>query len=267
MIVVRVSGGLGNQLFQYATARRLAEINGTHVTLDLSGFRAGGRPFKLDAFRISALPVTPADLSLRAERIIAEPMFGYHPAIMSFPDDIVLHGYWQTEKYFAESRALLRSELAFRDDGIMAAARSKVAALRQDGRPVVALHARRGDYVGEYAGLFHALSADWYCRAMALFPDATFVAVSDDPDWIRTMLPGDRLTLAASADDLADFALMRACDHHIIANSTFSWWAAWLADAEAPRVVAPDRWFGPRLAARDSSHILPAHWHRLADNP
>jgi hypothetical protein len=269
MIIARLSGGLGNQLFQYATARRLAEINGTEVTLDLTAFQGGGgRPFRLDAFRISARPATAHDIALRAERVVAEPAFGYHPAIMGFPDDVVLHGYWQTEKYFAESRDLLRRELAFRDDAVMAAARTQVAALRRDGRPVVALHARRGDYVGEYAGLFHSLSVDWYRAAMALFPDAWFVAVSDDPAWIGAALPGDRLTIAASADDLADFALMRACDHHIIANSTFSWWAAWLADAEAPRVVVPDPvrcWFGPRLATRDATHVLPARWHPLAE--
>lgn len=275
MIVVKVRGGLGNQLFQYACGRRLALAHGGRVRIDPSLWmaepRQHDRPLRLWDFMVEAEMATEADLAAVAGRLVREEPFGFRPAALRLPDDVALEGYWQSESYFADAAVIVRRDLRFRDETLMPRARATVASLRDqgDGGPVVAVHVRRGDYaVPANAGLFHLLSARWYHDAMDRFPAGSrFLVFSDDKPWCRTHLSGPGLTYAEGGDDLGDLALMRACDHHIIANSSFSWWGAYLAEGANQQVIAPaaDVWFGARLAANDATRIIPERWIRQPD--
>ena len=130
-------------------------------------------------------------------------------------------------------------------------------------RPTVALHVRRADYVG-LTHAFVPLSIDYYRAAMRLFPqESHFVVFSDDPAWCREAFKEERVEVISGNPGYADLYLMSACGHQIIANSSFSWWAAYLNPNPQKRVVAPKHWFGPALAANDTRDLIPPEWVRI----
>lgn len=273
MIIVRLRGGLGNQLFQYAAARRLALLHRTEVKADLTQWRADGRtdrPILLGHFMAPLSLATPADMAQARPLHVREGSFTFHPAMLRMPDNILVDGYWQSESYFSDAAAIIRRDLAFRNPVLMEKARADADRVRSThGRPLVAVHVRRGDYT--WPGTrpaFHELSLGWYRHAMSLFPPHTnFLVFSDDPEWCRRNFSGERIEVMDTGSALSDFAMMRCCGHYIVANSTFSWWAAYLSENPKARIIAPDRnaWFGPRLADHDASHIIPPGWMTLPD--
>jgi hypothetical protein len=313
MVVTRVSGGLGNQLFQYATGRRLAVRCGTELAVDISNRYENGRerqpgqelrqfahPLRLFEFRVAGRIASVDDclrvghrftqrrLSHRLVRLIwrtwptlvprtffRERGSTFDPAVLDLPDNTYLDGLWQSEKYFSDVREVIRSDLQPRDNGVLGYAGEYVAQLRKKARYVVALHVRRGDlaYATEVLGnerLVHGqpVSLDYIYASMRRFDgDAAFLVFSDseaDLDWCRRNIRGANLFFAEGHSDVQDFVLMSRCDHNIIANSTFSWWAAWLNPNAAKRTIAPRVWAGPwRASALDTRDLLPAAWEVL----
>lgn len=278
MIVVKAMGGLGNQLFQYACGRALALRRGTELRI----WRAPDapekhtdqphRPFRLFDFSVQTQFASDADLSELHYTAYENP-FTFLPAVFSAPDNIALEGFWQSEKYFDDAKDNIRRELQFKDEQHMPRARARVDQLRKsEHAPVVAIHVRRGDYVlARTQGLFHNLSPHWYHSCMSRFPaNVVFLIFSDDIAWCQANLQGPRMHYANDTDDLDDLALMRACDGYIMANSSFSWWGAWLSDNPNAPVIAPspEYWFGEllmRQGLHDASHILPQRWFKQPD--
>lgn len=288
MIVVQLAGGLGNQLFQYATGRRLAQKQGTTLKVDPARLLAlGDRRYRLDCLRTRARvarpwevrPITGATQShgwrrrvwhlanLRRGRVYSEPHFQFDPRVLELDGTVYLAGYWQSERYFADIVSLLRSELELRHPPSAASLRlaSAMAVVAS-----VSVHFRRGDYVANPVvnqvhgdcslGYYHAA-----IQALATTEERPhFFVFSDDMAWAKrqfaTHLP---VTFVDHNRDREheDLWLMRQCRHHIIANSSFSWWGAWLAEHPAKRVFAPKRWFrDPSINVAD---LLPAAWHPI----
>lgn len=282
MILVRLIGGLGNQMFQYAAGRALAERLGADLLLDLRGFRRYRlRSYGLDRMAIAARPATRRELArwpafLRGTRWPAG-LFGlsacwfreagprYAPHFETLSGDVGLDGYFQSERYFLAVRPSLRKE--FRPRAPQSLRNARLAeAIR--AAPSVSLHVRRGDYASNPATLaVHGLcSPAYYRRAVSALRERheglRFFVFSDDPAWCRENLA---LADAVFVDNNAaapecDIFLMSQCRHHVIANSSFSWWGAWLADAEGT-VVAPTRWYTDP-ALRDDD-LIPSGWLRL----
>ncbi|MBU9698238.1 alpha-1,2-fucosyltransferase [Rhodobacteraceae bacterium HSP-20] len=285
MIHVRLAGGLGNQLFQYAAGRALALRRGTGLLLDTRELGRGGPAhsvYGLHHFAIEARIARDADLPPdrsrplahllwrrfgRNPRFLRERGLGLNSAVLDAPDGTYLHGYFQSEAYFSDALPALRHELS-----IVTAPSAEnagwLARIAADG-DAVSLHMRRGDYVSDAKGAttHGTCDAAHYRRAIAALTERTgrtpsLYVFSDDPDWVRTNLdlglpmhvPGH------NGPDVPheDLRLMSACRHHIIANSTFSWWAAWLDPRPDAITIAPRRWFAnPSLSNPD---ILPARW-------
>jgi Glycosyl transferase family 11 len=287
VIITRLSGGLGNQMFQYAAGLRLAIVHQTQLKFDVGLLDvpsdATPRIYELDRFAISAQRATPqeteallakrpvaARISQRLDRRAAarERHFHYDPAVARLPDETCLEGYWQSERYFADVAARVRQEFSFRSapSGRNAELAREIAA-----RAAVSLHVRRGDYATHAATrAYHGLcSIDYYRRAAAYVAervrDPLFVLFSDDPEWTRAHLDLGHDTLVAGhngpQDGPEDLRLMMQCRHHVLANSTFSWWGAWLDASTDKIVIAPERWFSDR--ARDTRDLLPAGWFKL----
>ncbi|MHC5003898.1 MAG: alpha-1,2-fucosyltransferase [Planctomycetota bacterium] len=288
MIVVNVFGGLGNQMFQYAAGRRLAHVRGTELRYDASALAGTTRQLQLDAMRIAAGPATPEQLATvrgRARRrwrrllerartrpgdlrYVREHGFRFDPSVLDLPDDVYLDGYWQCERYFDDVADLIRAELELREPPDEADRR--VLELVESVCSV-SVHVRRGDFVSDpRASRYHGVcDADYYLRATALVAGLVdrphFVVFSDEPDWARANLDlGHPTTIVDhNGPDRGphDLRLMSRCRHHVIANSSFSWWAAWLDPRPDAIVCAPKRWFAdPRP---DTSTIVPERWHRL----
>lgn len=291
MIVTRLRGGLGNQMFQYAAGRALALRTGAELKLDLGSYeRSSLRSYALGPFPIQAEPATAEEVArltrtpplLRiARRLLGreprpprsrveEPDLTFHPEVLDLPDGVYLDGYWQSERYFADAAAVIRAEL---EPPEPATARDRELAAAIDATESVSVHVRRGDYVSAAVAreMLGPCSLDYYRRATAWLGEriaepALFV-FSDEPEWVREHLdlpfPTTVVDHGGDADGAAhrDLALMSRCRHHVIANSSFSWWGAWLGRDPEGRVVAPERWFARAdLSSRD---LVPERWVRL----
>jgi glycosyl transferase family 11 len=287
VIITRLQGGLGNQMFQYAAALRLAAARRTVLKVDLSllDARDGRTPrnHALDRFRVSAPLAAPEEVkTLLAKRSIAaricprldrraaarERNFRYDPDIDRLPDDTCLEGYWQSERYFAGVERSVRREFAFASAPV---GRNAELVREIEARGAVSVHVRRGDYASDpVTHAAHGLCPlDYYHRAAAYVAervrDPFFVIFSDEPAWTRAHLdlgPGALVVDHNGASDAAeDLRLMSRCRHHVIANSTFSWWGAWLNPDPKKIVIAPARWFADRT--RDTRDLLPGGWVTL----
>ena len=279
MIITRLHGRLGNQMFQYAAARGLAARLGSTVALDARGALERGEGVLT---RVFDLPVTDPDplpparatspvayglwrASGRAPRFWREKGLGYNPSIARAPDGVYLHGYWQSERYFSVVAPQIRKDFTFPPFSSTANAEmaEQIAATTS-----VSLHVRRGDYVTLGA---HALCGQPYYDAALQkvcegLDDPTVFVFSDDPGWARDNLSLDQrkvvVDLNGADTDFEDMRLMSLCQHNVIANSSFSWWAAWLNANPDKRVAGPAQWFGdPKLRNPD---ILPSSWLSIA---
>jgi hypothetical protein len=293
MILVKLAGGLGNQLFQYATGRRLAIKTGAELKLDLSVYPdRTGRIYKLADFNIKASVATPWDLkkmrpgvAIKAfsrifpaldTRTVKEKDFGFDENILSLADGKYLIGYWQSEKYFSarggsasggkDIENIIRSELTLKD-GLGGQARLiEQKILSTDA---ISIHIRRSDYLTEkISEVFAPIGLDYYARAAqkisASVRDPHFFIFSDDIDWSKANL---KLTFPVTfvsgqgMKDCDELILMSLCKHNIIANSSFSWWGAWLNANPDKIVIAPKDWFINKDIKLDD--LLPSAWQRI----
>ena len=294
MLVVNLVGGLGNQLFQYAAGRALAVQYGVELKLDISDFvRYPPRRYLLNHFAIEGKFASPDELgrfdrdpprwSGAARRLLArlsgrdaglgrtifERGFPYQVIRFDPAVDTLLIGYWQSERYFLPIAPRIRQELTLR-----APPPEVSAPLLEtiDRNAAVSLHVRRGDYVSNPAvqAKHGVCGLDYYQAAvahiLAVEPAARFYLFSDDLDWVRSNLrieaPCEYVDLNGPDQPHEDLRLMSRCRHHIIANSSLSWWGAWLNPRPDKVVIAPRQWFAPG-SKRDARDIVPGGWIRL----
>lgn len=278
---IRVNGGFGNQLFQYAVARHLGLAHGIPVVLDVSAYQS--RKHKRTAHHrlyLDQLNLPIQFVSLPAWRYEAARKLHKFPGAIqrtltglefrkerdqpglddpaSWPG-IVVNGAWQGEAHFAGSAPTISDELR-RGIGRIN------GPLRDNG--TISFHVRRGDYLAvdymakiDYPRLLDAARGYFQARSNGPW---RFRVFSDDPDWCRTALPGDDVEVQPGGSMLDDFRAIANCAHHVIANSTFSWWAAYLNPSSDKIVCAPSRWMADRSARQIG--ILPAGWVELDDD-
>ena len=285
MIIVRITGGLGNQLFQYAAGFALSERLGVELKLDLSAYgQEGLRQFQLDKFHTTIHPATMHEtapytrLSLLQRAYYRlwppyrrpaykQPGFAYDPNFARAGDNRYLKGYWQSWKFFEPVSDQLRNQYRLQDEHTRQVA-AFAESLRE--RETVSVHIRRGDYNNPEALAYHGLlPAAYYNAALhkigELHPGAEILFFSDDIEWVRdnvhTNLPHSFITGVRSRTALEDFHLMQHCRHHIIANSSFSWWAAWLNPNSEKTVIAPKAWFA--TTKNETRDIIPPAWIRM----
>lgn len=242
MIVVRLMGGLGNQMFQWAYAKRLSEQNGERLYLDLSFLNSEipgvtKRKYSLGKFPgFSEAEMTRAVVDGRQFVTITDDNAGF---VYDEKLNYFLNGYFQNERHFLDSAASIRSAFA-RPDGLM----ERFGVTENS----VSLHVRRTDYLSSNG--FHPVQdVDYYTTALAEVGmyDKLFV-FSDDPEWCVQNLPFENMVLVEGNDDVVDMWLMSLCRDNIIANSSFSWWGAWLNENRSKKVVYPKNWFNGQEA-------------------
>lgn len=180
---------------------------------------------------------------------------GFHYNEINVQDATRLSGYWQSEKYFKHCEAYVREQFEFTDE-IILKMKTKYGFLLESN--LCAVHVRRTDYVSNPNHL--ALPFEYYRRAMIGMPGKTFLVFSDDINYCKQNFPGNMFFVTGNSD-IEDFVLMTLCKDHIIANSTFSWWAAWLCKHENKRIIAPKVWFGKGLKyTHDTKDLIPEGW-------
>ncbi|MFJ7565835.1 alpha-1,2-fucosyltransferase [Herminiimonas sp. NPDC097707] len=292
MIIAKIIGGLGNQMFQYASARAQAIKKNSQLCLDISGFSNYKLHQGFELQRLFNLPyeiATPKDISdalgwqspaivrrvisqpycafLRHENFVAEPHFHYWPGIKNISDNCYLSGYWQSEKYFADLSVDIREDFRFLP--ILQGPNFELAK-QLTAETSVSVHIRRGDYINNPKNIstFQVCSLEYYQAAIKYVTERVaqpvFYIFSDDIKWVKENLkmdfPHHYLSHNQGGESYNDMRLMSLCKHHIIANSSFSWWGAWLNPDQRKIVVAPKKWF---VAEFDTRDLYPPAWVRL----
>jgi hypothetical protein len=304
MIITSLTGGLGNQMFQYAAGLALAEHHRTVLKLDVDWFRADPAYEAHNRYALSCFNITEQFASreeidrvrgvqltrterwsvalaraLRLRRYASRraapahwhqpPTFAFYPQFFAQPDPTYLNGMFQSEKFFAPVADLLRVQFSLRYPP-----QPEVATLAERIRqgPSAALHFRRGDYTRNAAfnSEIGVVGPDYYERAVRLLrarsPDSTLYIFSDDIEYVaREFVPSGPhvfVRCVAPWHPWDKIRLMSLCEHIAIANSTFSWWAAWLNPSPEKLVLAPDPWFA--RSQHDGSDVVPAAWTKIS---
>lgn len=291
VITTSLYGGLGNQLFQYATARALAAHCGVPLVLDLSWFdnipasesvtprKYALSPFALDArvqstgFYSQSQPMLKKAVRRALSRlglvrqggVYFERSFKFDRRVLTLSAPVHLNGYWQSSKYFSDAQQIIRAEIG-RVGQMSPASRAMLADIAASD--AVCLHVRRGDYVtNKTAAQIHGLcSMDYYRQGVQIVSEGLDrphgYVFSDDPQWVRHNLDVglDFTVVDVNGPDDAhqDLWLMAACKRFVIANSSLSWWGAWLSAHAGKQVVYPSRWFLGKDA--DVSDLCPQDW-------
>ena len=292
MIIVHVIGGLGNQMFQYAAGRALSLAHNTPLCLDVQDFKGYDlhngfelhRLFDIkapiasnrDVFQVLGWrSISPLRRKLfhqkfskfRGAHLFVDSLFAEMPHLIDMPSRSYLMGNWQSEQFFGHIKEIIRSDFNFKLS--MSKKNTELADMIKSIN-ATSLHVRRGDIASNPTSLaVHGLcSLDYYRQAIELVasrtPDPEFVIFSDDMDWVKKKLNirfhCHYIDINKGLESYNDMRLMSFCNHHIVANSSFSWWGAWLSNNEHKVVVAPKKWFAKNY---DSSAIVPSSWIRI----
>jgi glycosyl transferase family 11 len=303
VITVSILGGLGNQMFQYAAAKALACRHGVELAIDESAFRTYElRSFLLHRLQIPEAETSPRERPLSEERRVesftavlwrgrvnriltrfglrtlpeapgtySEPHFHFDADFFALDSAVSLHGYFQSERYFADIADQLRR--AFQPREPFAPDAQATADLIARAEMPVSVHIRRGDYVksAETARVHGSLDSAYYKKALAVLQGVldtrmTVFVFSDDAADAEAVLDSvscENLVHVRGDPDRPweDMALMARCRHHVIANSSFSWWGAWLNPCPEKVVIAPRAWFTPdALRQRNTCDLYPLDW-------
>ncbi len=292
MIIVKLMGGLGNQMFQYAAGRCLSHLHKAELKLDLSFLNADSknkytkRDYKLDVLNINAeqasesniKPFLPLEkgkitrtlmrkLPILYYRVVAnESGHNFHKEFYSFPKNVYLNGFWQSEKYFESVKDILINEFTVKE--IFNAENVEIIGKIKNSNSV-SIHIRRGDYINnKEAHAFHGTcSLEYYKDAINYLKNKSgnlsLFVFSDDVAWakanLKTEVPVNFVDL--NNPGYIDMHLMTLCKHNIIANSSFSWWAAWLNQNPNKIVIAPIRWFAD--INNTTPDIYPDNWVKI----
>lgn len=292
MVVSHILGGIGNQMFQYAAGRALSLANSQKLLLDLSDFSDYRLHHGFELSRVFNVIAERAEVStmrqllgwranrlvkkvlrrpqfsgLRGKKFVVEPHFNYWSDFFNLNDDCYLFGYWQSERYFKLFESVIRRDFTFREP---LAGRNSELALEIANTQSISLHVRRGDYVSDSktGKIMEVCSSDYYHKAIGYIAERVerpvFYVFSDDMEWVRQNLtvefPYVYVDHNRQAESYRDMQLMSLCKHHVIANSTFSWWGAWLNPSPEKLVVAPRSWF---CNGNDDRDLIPNEWIRL----
>jgi len=279
MIIAQLAGGLGNQMFQYACGKALACRHATALALDHTFLENRTprenftyRSYALGIFGINLrLPPQKLAILLTSHKIVEEKNFPPSAPELEPDRKLYLRGYFQNERYFLSAAGIIREDFRFpaaASDGNA----EFFAALREAEAPV-SIHVRRGDFLTVSNGKFHALcQEDYYRQAVDIIKahvarPTFFIFSVDDPEWAKNVFTQLNINFflvenAASAQyAYEDMHMMSLCKHNIIANSSFSWWGAWLNQNPHKIVIGPKSWY----AAKKYQNInpCPSNWCRL----
>ena len=261
-------GRLCNQMFQYAALRGISRKIGVDIIIpnyEQAVDDGIGNMLRTELFDSFDLNVHTGLLNNGHAPIVQERFFHFDEQFFNqCPDNISLQGYFQTEKYFKHIEDEIRDDFIFHSE-ITNPCKEMIETVENP----IALHVRRTDYVTNSENHFN-LPLEYYEAALKHFDDDRNVIVfSDDPTWCKKqeLFSDDRFMVSENEDNRVDLCLMSMCDDFIIANSSYSWWGAWLSANKNKKVIAPVQWFGKTGYTKDhnTKDLIPNDWIRISD--
>ena len=261
-------GRLCNQMFQYAALRGLSSKIGAEICIPYYKDAVDdgiGNMLRTELFDSFNLKVKTGLLNNGHAPVVQERFFHFDQELFdNCPDHVSLQGYFQTEKYFKHIEDEIRAEFIFIDD-VLEPCKEMIGSIDNP----IALHIRRGDYV-KNSDNHPVCSIEYYEAALKHFDDDRNVIVfSDDPLWCHDtkLFSDDRFIISENEDNRVDLCLMSLCNDFIIANSTYSWWGAWLSSNKNKKVIAPVQWFGKSGYTKDhdTKDLIPETWMRISN--
>jgi hypothetical protein len=285
MVIVRLRGGLGNQLFQFAAGSALAQFHKVAFKLDLYFYKKHPfRTFDLPFLNIPVQEATRDEVHIftgnnpvirylnkrenyfHCPKVCAQPHYHYYEDFFNLPSDIYLSGYWQSERYFRSLQTELTKWYSPKNE---LDTRSKELVSQMNETASVSLHVRRGDYTAD--SIFGFVPVDYYKQAIQKIQthvaDVRFFVFSDDLEWVKKNISVPNAIFVdhnKGADSYRDMVLMSHCYHNIIANSTFSWWGAWLNPNPDKMVIAPKVWFN-KPYNNNPNAVYPGRYYNTKD--
>lgn len=302
MIITKIQGGLGNQIFQYAIGRHLAKINNTELKFDISYYKTikknkAHRKYLLNNFNIKEKFINEKDLKkisitcienrsflsrakmrllkyieemtpIHKRSYIKEPYFNFCADVLNAKNkNIYLYGHWQNEKYFKNIENIIRKEFTLKNK--ISDNNQKITNIIKNTQSI-SIHIRRGDYAeNKETNQYHGLcSLKYYYDAIKkitkYIKNPNFFVFSDDIEWVKNNLKTKFPLIFVSGNNIKDYEeliLMSKCKHNIIANSTFSWWGAWLNNNQNKIVIAPKKWFNN--SPNNIKDLYPKIWIKI----
>ena len=279
MIIAKVTGGLGNQMFQYALGRHLGIKHNTIFKMDLTHFKiiqtewTANRPYDLTMLKIQQNVATPEEIAqVKANNVVIAVdvnNFEFDEKYLLAPDNTYFQGFWQSEKFFKDIEDVIRKDFEFNFE-----LSEKCTPLKEriESCNAVCIHVRRTDYINHReTNEFHGVCGmDYFNKGIQYIRERVenphFFVFSDDVGWCLDNFTDKNLFTVVYHDNAGDkskyhFMLMTLCKHYIISNSSFSWWGAWLNPSKDKIVIAPGQWFrDPRPNTRD---IIPENWMKM----
>ena len=251
-------GQLGNQMFQYASLKGIARHHGYEYMIPINDVVVDGlgNHLRTELFN-------PFDLKVRVgilegERYIQEPHYEFSEQLLQeCPDNVSLIGFFQTEKYFKHIENEIREDFTFRKEYL-----DSYEEIKEMMDNPIALHIRRGDFLRNSDNHYN-LALHWYETSLNQFDkDRQVIIFSDDPEWCKEqkLFEDDRFLVSETGDPYSDLCIMSKCSDFIIANSTYSWWGAWLCINPDKMVICPLRWFGVNNKDKNTQDLFPEEW-------
>ena len=185
-------------------------------------------------------------------------MFVFDVENIPYKKNLLIHGYFQSEKYFKQNKENIL-DLFYIDDADIHFLHNKYKHI--DFKNTVSIHVRRGDYLN-FSDIHPICEREYYEKAMQLFPNKNFIFVSQDDEWVKSNFKGKNIFYSENNNEILDLTIQTICSDNIIANSTFSWWAAYLNKNKNKKIVAPSQWFGKNSGLYQND-IVPMNWERI----
>jgi hypothetical protein len=258
MITCNLQGGIGNQMFQIASTISHAKKMGSEYFFDFDKCQTPNQGKKSTHYSNSVFRKIKNDSLLKYNSLSSYQEPSYNFSELPHIDNVVLNGYFQSEKYFKNHEKFIKDIFYFND--VDKEVNDFLNSIKQ-GKTITSIHVRRGDYL-KFIDVHPICSLDYYQKSMELIGESNFIVISDDIDWCKENIKGDNVFYSEYMDDIYDLSVIKNCDYNINANSSFSWWGAWLNENPNKKVIIPKIWFGTNKKL-DIKDLIPNKWKKI----
>jgi hypothetical protein len=258
MITCNLQGGLGNQMFQIATTIAHAKKIGTDYFFDFEKCHTPNQGRTSNFYKNTIFKNLNIDTleNYTNLNVYNEPNFSFNEIPTN--DNVILNGYFQSENYFKNYETYIANKFYFDEfDNITFKLLDKI----RNGKPLTSVHVRRGDYL-KFSDVHPICPIEYYIKSMEIIGESVFVIISDDINWCKENIIGDNIYFSDYNNELLDMSIIKNCDYNINANSSFSWWGAWLNNNKNKKVICPKNWFSDKSNI-NYNDLIPKEWIQI----